>query len=340
VTTAFVSSLLPAQFLVQHGRSLNIDRIVVLNRIHEQSFTYVAAQLPGVRVQRLPGGALARALSMLAILVAAKVRHRDVVFFHECCWPLFDILVGIVKPVGFFFPQVTMAGFERVGFADLPKPHGWKAWLQRQVLRAVRSRFVVYGTPRDSSDHGYTYSFAYRQYPDTIRMAPIRARPANADVPGDEVAGEPPAPSELRVILIAGTEPVPDDELRKLYLALIDMASGEGYKVFVKDHPIARLQLPCESCTHFDPTLPIELVKERFDFAIGVASTGLLAVADRKLSILNLLDAMPDNARRMRREHLIALPGGGRIEFVASLNEVREKLLQHRLATAAAAGPK
>ena len=334
MTTAFVASLLPARFLVQHARSLNINRIVVLNRIHEQSFTYVASELPGVRVQRLRGGAVAAALSLFSILLAARIRRRRVVYFHECCWPLFDILISILKPEGLFFPQVTMAGFERIGYADLPQPEGWKARLQRLVLRATGDRFVVYRTPRDSSVHGYAYCFAYREYPDTISVAPIAAQSSNAEPTPWEVSGRPVEGRKPQVILITGTEPVPDNDLRKIYLALIDIATGEGYKVFVKDHPITQLRVPCETCTHFDPSLPIELVKDRFDFAIGVASTGLFAVGDRKLSILTLLDAMPDNARRMRRKHLIALPGGERIEFVAGLEEVRELLRQHRRAMA------
>ncbi len=326
-------SLLPAGFVTAYGTALNISRIIVLNPVHEQAFAHVARRLPGVTVQRLMGGAIGAALSLLALLLAAKLRRRRVVFFHECCWPLFDILVGVVKPRGRFFPQVTMSSFEQVSLADLPKPSGWKAWVQRQVLRAVGNQFVVYRTARDSADHGYNYSFSYRQYPDTIEIAPVGARPAGTER-AEADRGEPTSSRALTVLLITGTEPVPDDDLRATYLALIDVAIAEGYAVHIKDHPLAKLGVPSAACIHVDPTLPIELITERFAFAIGVASTGLMGAGDRKLSILDMLNSMPDEARRMRREHLLALPGGDRVEFVADLASVRTALRQHRQAMA------
>ena len=28
-----------------------------------------------------------------------KVHNREIVFFHECCWPVFDLLVKLINPV-------------------------------------------------------------------------------------------------------------------------------------------------------------------------------------------------------------------------------------------------
>lgn len=335
LTTAFVVSLLPARFLVRHGRLLNVSRIVVVTRVHEQAYAHVASRLPGATVQRLRGGPLLGSLQLVAQLMVIRARGRRVVFFHECCWPLFDVTVGLLRPSGLYFPQVTMSSFEAVDFSALSAPRGLKARLQRFVLGVLRNRFVVYRT-EDSPGRGYTYRFSYRQYPASIAVAPVGQRPWDAGPDEPEAVNRADAEG-LKIILVTGTEPVRDEDLRAAYRAVIEMAKAEGYQVFVKDHPIAKLAVSGDDCIHLDATMPIELVTDSFDFSIGVASTAILGAGHRKVSILETLSAMGFEAKRSRREHLLALPGGDRVEFVSDLASVRALLKQHRQAVAEAA---
>jgi hypothetical protein len=327
-SVAFVGSLLPARFLVESGTSLSVRKIVVLTEAHERSYSYVARRLSDVVVSRL-SRRQPRTLRLAAELMTAKLRCQRVLFFHECCWPQFDILVSLIRPRALFFPQVTMTGFEVVDPVDLPQASDLKSKIKRAVTRLLRPLFVIYRAPRDSGLPGHDFLFSFRKYPLSVRVFPVGYRMDDRiamELPPHEDSGPP------KVILIGGSEPVPNDYLRTIYVRLIEMARSEGYHVCLKDHPIHRLDVPAGACEIVDPALPIELVESRFAFSIGVASTALFAVGDRKISILSALDAMPDDVKGFRRKRLLsqATTTRDQIEFVSDLDEVR-RLLRTRM---------
>lgn len=334
-TIAFVGSLLPARFLLERGEELNVRRIVVLNRTHQRSFEYVARHVPASRVSRLRGGQFVAAAQLVGHLVAAKLLRRRVLFFHECCWPLFDLLVSVVRPDGLFAPQVTMNGFEMLSVDELPLPGVWPRRLTRKLFLLVLRNFIVYRAPKDSGEQGYSYLPAMRAYPSSIEVSPLARRPGTG--------GPRPAPEAIRpgvvprILLVGGTEPVPDEDLRRLYTAVVEIGRAEGYDVFFKDHPIHGMGFESKSCAAIDPALPMELVTDRFSFSIGVASTAIFGVGDRKLSIMNLLEAMPEPVRQVRRERLLSHPDSdpGRVEFVADLEALARILGEARGGAAA-----
>lgn len=325
---AFVGSLLPARFLLERGEELNVRRIVVLNRTHQRSFEYVARHIPASRVSRLGGGRLVAAALLAGHLAAARLLRRRVLFFHECCWPLFDLLVGVVRPHGLFAPQVTMDGFDTISVDELPLPGAWNRRLTRALFRWAMRNFIVYRVPKDSGEEGYNHLLAMRAYPRSIQVSPIERR-SGADRSSQATETIAPGAAAVpRIVLIGGTEPVPDEDLRQLYTAVVEIASGEGYDVFFKDHPVHGMRFECKSCAVIDPAMPVELITGRFAFSIGVASTAVFGVGERKLSILNLLEAMPEPMKHVRRKRLMSHPDSDprRIEFVADLEALRRIL--------------
>jgi hypothetical protein len=318
-TVAFVGSLLPARFLLERGVELNVYRIVVLNRTHQRSFEYLSRHIPESRVSRLGGGQLVAAALLAGHLVAAKLMRRRVLFFHECCWPLFDLLVSAVRPRGLFVPQVTMDGFDTISVDEMPPSASLIRRLTVAAFKPWLRSLIVYRAPKDSGEQGYNYLLAMRTYPRSIEVSPLARRP---DPGGGRPAHEPIAPGAVpRILLIGGTEPVPDEDLRRLYTTVAEIGRAEGYDVSFKDHPIHSMGFEGKPCAVIDPALPMELVTERFAFSIGVASTAIFGVGDRKLSIMNLLEAMPEPVRQLRRERLLSHPDSdpGRVEFVADL---------------------
>jgi hypothetical protein len=324
---AFVASLLPARFLVDGAAELGITDIIVGSRTHERCYAYVADRLTGVRVSRLNEGRIAATLSLAWRLAAAKWRGRPVIFFHECCWPEFDLLVTLLRPVGRFYPQVSMAGLQAVGLAEWAPATTWAGRLKRLAFKPVQGRFRLYRSPKLSGASGDDYFLSIRDYPPTIATF----RPDSASTPGlPSRTGQAPS---RRVLFVVGLESVPDGYLRQLYLALIQAAQQSGLAVSIKDHPIYRLDIPCESCEHIDSAMPAELVTGDFAFVIGIASTGLLAVKGRKISCLRILEPMSDAIKRMRMNHLLSLPGGDQVEFPATLDEIKQVFHEHERAS-------
>lgn len=316
--TAFVASLLPAAFLVKYADHFNVTRIIVTSAIHEAAFAHVAARLNGVAVQRLRGGAFSQAISLLRIVLGIRIRGQRVLFFHECCWPALDLAIDIARPQGWFFPRVTLASFDEIGFAELPVVAGWAQKIQRRAIWLLRRRFRFFKTYQDSSTEGFVHRLAYRRYPSTIETNDVGAEPIVTDTRRSSNAR-----GSRQIIIVAATEPVPDDEQRQLYRAIAEVAAAEGYGVAFKDHPTSPLGFAAAGVQVIDSTIPIELLADDFDVAVGVASTGLLSVGDRKVSILEMLPSMAPAVRQSRREHLSALRGGDRILYVQNLDELR-----------------
>lgn len=337
-SVAYVGSLLPARFLVDYGAALDVRRIVVLTETHRQSFSYVARRLPGVEVVRLGGGTVAGTARLAWQLLVAKMRGRRVVFFHECCWPAFDVLVSLIKPEGLFFPQVTMAGFEPAPLREAARA-GEDGGVARRLFAAVLGdRFVAFRAPKDHGAGGDDFLVACRQYPPCVKVFPVGYAPAEGRRPGDR----PPAPDSNaravpRVIFVGGSEPIADDALATIYDRLMRVAHAAGYEVYLKDHPLHRMTVACDVCTEIDPAMPIDLVDDRFAISIGVASTALFEVGDRKISILEALDDMPEDAKRVRRERLFSQhrSDARRIEFVQRLDELEAILREPAVLTSA-----
>jgi hypothetical protein len=320
-----VASLLPASLIVEQGRELGIREIVVLNETHEHTYRHVAERLDGVRVSRLSANPLLAALAVARRFIAARRHNHRVVFFHECCWPAFDLLVAAIKPRGAYFPQVFMSpGYERIEISDWQPAPGWKARLRRLVLSPVIHNFEIYRSPKLSGETGYGYYLSMRQYPETVDIHPVASRRGGPPA----VAG---APSPRSVLFVVGVESMPDETLRRVYARLIAAAQAGGYAVAIKDHPIYVLGIDCDSCERIEPTIPVELLGRDFDFAIGIASTGLLAAGRRKISIVRGLAEMSAELQQMRVDYLRSLPGGNAVEFADTLVDV-EALLRSGVA--------
>lgn len=318
---AFVASLLPASLIVKRGRELGIREIVVLNVVHEQTYRHVAGRLDGVRVCRLNANPVLAALAIAQRLLRARWRDQRIVFFHECCFPVFDVLVAAIKPRGAYFPQVLMSpGYERVATEDIPPARGWRQRLRRVLLAPVIGQFEIYRSPKLSGEGGYGYYLSMRHYPRTINIHPVGSRD------GGPPAGTGGSASPRSVLFVVGIESMPDQALRKVYGRLIAAAHAGGYAVTIKDHPIYGLHLDSDECEEIDPVIPVELLDRDFDFVIGIASTGLLAVGRRKVSIALGLDEMPPEIRQMRVDYLQSLPGGHSVEFLDSLESVEDLL--------------
>lgn len=315
--TAFAASLLPAGFLVERATALNIGTVVVLNDVHERSYAHVAARVPGLRVERLRGQTIRVAFALARRFAGARMSGEPIMFFHECCWPAFDLLIWLLRPAGSFFPQVTMASFDVAPSGELGT--GRRAL----ALRLLSHAFTIYRAPKNSGMPGYDYFPSFRAYPPSIRIFPVQPRIHSRGTS---------CPDGRSVIFIGGTEVgIADEPLRGMYTALMQTARQSGWSVFFKDHPLARLSVTLpDGCVALDAALPIELIDREFTLAVGVASTAILSVGDRKLSLVRTLEAMPQEVQDARTRHLKALPGGDAVEFPSSLAAVRAALLDAR----------
>lgn len=324
-TTAYVASTLPVAVLDKKIAEWGVTKVVLQGKTHLDSYVYLQRRHPSVILKVLPASFVLGVIHLMGVLLWTRLSRRRLVFFHECCCPVFDVLVKVIKPAGDYYPQVTLNSFLRVESADVA------ATKLQKLIRALglEGWFHYYRGDLDNNE-GYFFVQAAKAYPASIATHEVtesRAILAGARIGGTPLGGE------KKILLLCGRDVADDLELKRIYSQVIEQATSLGFTCYLKDHPAqhARLNLLHEDVCMIDPALPLELVDDDFTLAIGVASTGLLHFSTRAISIIKLLPVGEDGASIRRIAHLVSVPGGAAVQFPENLEELRG-ILTKRLA--------
>lgn len=313
---AFVGSTLPARIVALKARAGEIGTVLTSAPSLEPSFQYLRQQTPGLSVGSLPRALIRQALSLLTILIKARLSGRQIYIFHESCWPVMDLMIWLVRPAGWFLPQANMLSFTR-----LPEGEAREVLRQKRfgrLLAGPMSRlFWVYACLNDGGND-LLYVPVIRRYPSSIQCSDDSAL-TSASV-GATTASH--AHSDT-VLFLVGTDSVETSSLRRMYEALIQAVRSSGCRVDVKDHPNknARLNLAIDGAdvALLDPALPAEFLDKGYRCAVGAASTSLASFGPRAISILDMLDDMEDEVKASRKCYLLAL--NPQTVFVTSIEQ-------------------
>lgn len=313
-----VASTLPVSFIAAQMDALKIKKIYVLSKAHELSYQSFSKKNPQVEIVRVPSGLPLQSLYFLFVLVRARASGTQVVFFHECCLPIFDLLLTVIKPRGYYLPQVTMAGFQEIEPAAFPRTR-----LYRLLgLLGVIDRFRFYRSPA-IGDSESEYVMSIRSYPSAITSKDVgysrevisRCYSCNSQ-------------KTNKILFIAGKSFVSDASQSTLFRSLIDAAHGQGYVCHVKDHPnpVYRLDLQIDGAVVLDPSLPVELMDEDYHLAVGVSSSALLGFNERAVSVVHMFDDMSPVDKSLCVNHFEEAFPGNKINYVRSLAEFAKLL--------------
>ncbi len=308
-----VASTLPVGFIAAQMDTLKVKKIYVLSKAHELSYQSFTKKNPQVGIVRVPSGLVLQSLYFLLVLLKARASGTQVVFFHECCLPILDLLLTVIKPRGYYFPQVTMSGFQEIEPAAFPRTR-----LYRLLgLLGVVDRFRFYRSPA-VGDNESEYVMSIRGYPSSITSKDVGF--------SREVVSRCYSCSGQKtnkILFVAGKSFVSDASQSTLFRSLIDAAHGRGYVCHVKDHPnpVYRLNLQVDGAVVIDPLLPVELMDKDYHLAVGVSSSALLGFNERAVSLVHMFDDMSPDDKRLCVQHFEEAFPGNKINYVRSLVE-------------------
>lgn len=309
-----VASTLPVGFMAAEFEALRIRKIFVMSKALEESYrSFGRHKDASIEVVRVPESVFAQAWFFLGLLLRARLSGVDVVFFHECCLPVLDLLVKAVRPRGYYLPQVSMSSWQEIDFSQFPS--GRTAALVRRL--GVADCFRYYrSAPVGGKQSEHVLSI--KAYPDSI-VSKSLAYSRDAVARCRSCAGG----LASNILFITGKSAVADERQQALYVALMGAAHARGYVCHVKDHPnpVYRLNLQVEGAVVIDPQLPAELLETDYHLVVGVSSSALLNFDGRSVSLLNLLEDMPEEARRGSIQHFEAAAPGNRIKYIHSIDE-------------------
>jgi len=314
---AFVASTLPALFL-QEKASLDIVRVVTKSPDLKYIYDKVSNTL-NIQAVKTASNTPYGVLKLGYYLLVAKVTGVTIVFFHECCWPIFDILLSIIKPVAEYHPQVLLTQFKEISFSEYLESESFLKFMVFKLLRYEnRFRFFV-----ADNDEGMTFKcLSYRSYNKRVTIY----RPYRQSHQYQNTRLSHNINIRHRTILfLVGKDACSSEILISTFIRAINYCTDKGHRVLIKDHPStsSRLNLEVSNVVNIDPDIPAELVYSDFDLVIGLATTALAYFGRRSISLINLLE-LPHNVRERRIANIKSLDKCESISFPNSWEELQK----------------
>ena len=308
-----VASTLPVGFIAAQVDELKIKKVYVLSKTHELSYLHLKDSKPGLNIVRLPSGLFSQSLYLLFVLFWARLSRTNIIFFHECCLPILDLLLCTIRPIGYYFPQVTMSGYKEIELKAFP------ANKINRLLRllGVADRFRFYRAP-EINDCDSEYAVSLRQYPDSITCMTVGY---SRDVMSRCYSVS--SSKTNKILFVTGKSFVSDVRQAEVFKVLAMTAHAKGCVCHIKDHPnpVYRLNLQIEGAIVIDPLLPAELMDKDYRLAVGVSSSALLGFNERAISLINLLKEMPQESRMLCAKFFEDALPGNRINYIRSIEE-------------------
>ncbi|MEI6750846.1 MAG: hypothetical protein WCM93_16950 [Bacteroidota bacterium] len=317
---AYVGSTLPIELLNYYIEEWNIQTIFLTSNKLVPSYTYLIKYHRKVRIKILPKNFLQNIVVLFSSLLKFKVIKYDIYFFHESCWPWFDLFVKLIGARGIFIPQIDNSGRKEVDYKYIEENSRFARILKFMNLHNL---FRIYAQFSDGSQKN-EFVYSIKIYPKSIKVYDLHYS-------RELITNRKPkkyAKKSKKIIILSGRDCVDDEILSSVYYKIIDFAEFHNYQTFVKDHPSesGRLNLQDKRIINIDPCLPVELIEDDFAYAIGVASAGLLFFEERAVSIIQVIEGISKDAMEQRKKHLTSIPGGEQIYFLKNIAEF-DKLL-------------
>ena len=314
----FVASTLPYGLLMEKSRDFQLKKIYVLSHTHKEIYLHLQNFYPELEVIKSPSKVVFQTIYFLFILLFAKFLNKNIIFFHECCLPFFDLIIRFIKPSGYFLPQVTMDGFEKITANEFPMNRP-SAVLRFFGLTNYFNFYKASGIGNNPPE----YVLAIKAYPKTIKNLGIefsqkvnyrRQLKYNA--------------SSKNILFILGKTYVSNDAQARVFELLADIAIKNGYKCFSKDHPNPnyRLNLNIPETKQLNPIVPIEIIDKSFHIVVGVSSAALLEFGDRSISLIKFFTEMSDKDRKLCIDFFQNSYPSNKIKFIVKINEFEQLL--------------
>lgn len=322
-SAVYVASTVPISILNKMIPSWGVTNIILAASSLLAPYEHLKAKHSGINIVVAPKNFLFQFIYLAYSLLRDRANKKPIIFFHECCWPVLDILINIIRPAGYHYPLVKMtAGFEVVSF-NLAPPGRMKLFL---LLTSLRRWFIVYRQPAPGNVGGYWFFFSFKQYPDCINVhSEEESRKLLANVDNNLQLTK-----SNKILMLAGRSAFPDKVVIEAFTSIINFATDCGFECFIKDHPNSEFRLNFEhsKAVVIDPTLPVELLDDNFCLAIAVSSIGLLHFGDRAISIIYLLNGITNRDRDSQVAFLMDIGCDVKIRFIESMDGLNNTLTQ------------
>ena len=309
---AFVASTMPVHWLNNNLDVSKIDEIIIASGELYKSYKFLNNEYKNLRLSVLPTNLILKFFFIFSKIIFTKFSLKNIYFFHECCWVSLDLIIKLLKPKGFFYPQVTMNSFE---ILTDKKARPFKFF---NLFNSFTEHIMILDV---SNKKEIIYSC--NSYPKSIKVYNVESRVSSAKRPS----------FSNQVLVLLGSHNCPNEELKKVFEKVVKLFFLNGFTCHIKDHTRAdaRLnfgdQLNQYSVKIINPSYPSELIKDDYAFVVGISSIALLFYEDRAISIINTIKSIPKEDCENSIQHLLSIPGGNLVNFIQEIQEIEKYIL-------------
>lgn len=306
------------------SKKWEIDKVYVNSKTHFKSYNHLKNICdPGLTIQLIKDNIFKNTILFL-LLIKIRLSGKKIYIFHECSWPELDILIWLVKPKGFFLPQVTLSALKQI--KSKQNLHSSKLVGRLAIKLFLMKYFDIYAKKDDGLSNKVHHYLSIKSYPNTISKKDVNYS-RNLMINNKNKRNEN---NKGEVIILADTDLIDEKILCRLYNDVIDLCNNNNYKCYLKQHPLAANQLSITNpnIQKIDSSIPMELIEENYEIAIGTSSTGLINFSGKSISLIELFDDL--EANNNTKGHFYSINKNNKILFPKSYDEVVSILVDNK----------
>jgi hypothetical protein len=318
-TTVFVASTMPFAFVSNMAKKNTIIDLVLMGENLYPAYSAIADNYLNVHIQVAPKFIAKHAIYLASWLIKSRLLKREIIFFHECCCPILDILIKIIRPNGHYFPIVEMSNTAKLAVFDLFPKGKIKYFLQVTFLWRW---FDVYEAPPlgNSLTFKNDYFLTLKRYPHSIKVHDIQESRLRS-----QINRSPPIlTGKKKIIFLCGASLFDTSKVLFILRVIAEHAIENGFDCHIKDHPNIefRLGFNYPGATVLEPQIAVEGIDDVYSLAIGVTSNSLSLFGSRSISIVNLIDGLSESDRFIAVTFIKTLPSAENFCFPDSMEQM------------------
>ncbi len=311
----FVASTLPIKYIFENNKSKK-TLIIIKNRDVFESYKYLQKKRKNIKLKLLSKSFIVRIFQLINLIMYYKLKSIKFYFFHECCWPEFDLIIKIFNPISFHIPLVTMNGFKKL--EDKSKKI---SLLQKIKLLCFKlffyNMFIVYYR---KVNFVYSLYFSIKKYPNKIEIKKFNQSKLNQKF------------KSKSILFLVSREFCDNFEVIKLYQKISNLFKSKGFKIFYKDHPNrnSRLNPKFINMNKINPNKPFELLEKKFDYLIGCGSTPLAYQGKRSICVIKMIKSYEKKKAKYRIDHIKSIYDGKNIFFPSTIKDLAKFVIHKK----------
>ena len=312
---AYVSSTMPIGILNKKIKNWKIFKIYVEGNNLLRSYNFLLKKFPKIQIIKLPKNKIFNYFYLIFIILRIKILKHQIYFFHECACTAFDILIGYLNPYSNFYPQGICEESRNIKLSSLKKNKIYWFLLFTRLIKYFSPSKIYYNCENKLK---YYIVWIRKIYPSNVKIF----------LPKDSITKEisyKKKNKDYKALILLGSDFFSNKKLIKCLNIIISILMILKVKCYIKDHPNpqTRTEFCHTKAIVIDPSLPVELIRHKFDLVFGCATYGMLHFRSKSISVAYLLKNISPLLRTMRINYLKQLPNGNLVQFPKTFRQLK-----------------